>query len=87
MTHRGRVAIAALLLVTAAQAVALDARLVARVAGDGPFWVGQRIVAFGGRDEARLILLLMPVVAVLSAIMSSTGVVALFVPVVLTLAR
>lgn len=50
-------------------------------------WVGQRIVAVGGSDETRLILLLMPVVAVLSAIMSSTGVVALFVPVVLTLAR
>lgn len=50
-------------------------------------WVGQRIVAVGGTDEMRLIVLLMPVVAVLSAIMSSTGVVALFVPVVLTLAR
>ncbi|MDJ0738373.1 MAG: SLC13 family permease [Gammaproteobacteria bacterium] len=50
-------------------------------------WVGQRIVAVGGSDERRLVLLLMPVVAVLSAIMSSTGVVALFVPVVLTLAR
>ncbi len=50
-------------------------------------WVGQRIVAIGGNDETRLLLLLMPVVAVLSAIMSSTGVVALFVPVVLTLAR
>ena len=50
-------------------------------------WVCQRIVALGGSDETRLLLLLMPVVAVLSAIMSSTGVVALFVPVVLTLAR
>lgn len=50
-------------------------------------WVGQRIVAIGGHHERRLVLLLMPVVAILSAVMSSTGVVALFVPVVLTLAR
>jgi di/tricarboxylate transporter len=50
-------------------------------------WVGQRIVAVGGSNEARLMMLLMPVVAVLSAIMSSTAVVALFIPVVLTLAR
>ena len=49
--------------------------------------VGLRIAAIGGADERRLLLLLMPVVAVLSAVMSSTGVVALFVPVVLTLAR
>lgn len=50
-------------------------------------WVGQRIVAIGGSHEGRLLLLMMPVVAVLSAIMSSTAVVALFIPVVLTLAR
>ncbi|MCB1790453.1 MAG: sodium-coupled transporter [Gammaproteobacteria bacterium] len=49
--------------------------------------VGVKIAALGGRSERRLILLLVPVVAVLSAVMSSTGVVALFVPVVLTLAR
>jgi di/tricarboxylate transporter len=50
-------------------------------------WVGLRIAAIGGESESRLILLLMPVVALLSALMSSTGVVALFIPVVLSLAR
>jgi di/tricarboxylate transporter len=50
-------------------------------------WVGLRIARLASRDEARLILILMPVVAVLSAIMSSTGVVALFLPVALSLAR
>jgi di/tricarboxylate transporter len=50
-------------------------------------WVGVKIAGFASRSEARLIALLMPVVALLSAVMSSTGVVALFVPVVLSLAR
>ncbi|MCB1773796.1 MAG: SLC13 family permease [Gammaproteobacteria bacterium] len=49
--------------------------------------IGVRIAGIGKRSEQRLLLLLMPVVAALSAVMSSTGVVALFVPVVLTLAR
>jgi di/tricarboxylate transporter len=49
--------------------------------------IGLRIAAVGGTSEVRLLLLLMPIVALLSAVMSSTGVVALFVPVVLTLAR
>ncbi|MEZ5587015.1 MAG: SLC13 family permease [Sedimenticolaceae bacterium] len=49
--------------------------------------VGLKIAGLASASEARLILLLMPVVAVLSAIMSSTGVVALFIPVVLSLAR
>lgn len=49
--------------------------------------IGIRIAAVGGASESRLLLLMMPIVAVLSAVMSSTGVVALFVPVVLTLAR
>lgn len=50
-------------------------------------WVGMKIASAASRSETRLLLLLMPVVAVLSAVMSSTGVVALFVPVVLSLAR
>ncbi|MCB1800119.1 MAG: SLC13 family permease [Gammaproteobacteria bacterium] len=50
-------------------------------------WVGLRIASLASASEARLILLLMPVVAILSAFMSSTGVVALFIPVVLSLAR
>ncbi len=50
-------------------------------------WVGLKIAALAGGNESRLILMLMPVVAVLSGLMSSTGVVALFIPVVLSLAR
>ncbi len=49
--------------------------------------VGQAIASLGGGSEGRLILLLMPTVAVLSAFMSSTGVVAIFIPVVLSMAR
>jgi di/tricarboxylate transporter len=50
-------------------------------------WVGQRIAAMGRGSEWHLILLLMPTVAILSAFMSSTGVVAIFIPVVLSMAR
>jgi di/tricarboxylate transporter len=50
-------------------------------------WVGQRIAALGQGSEWHLILLLMPTVAILSAFMSSTGVVAIFIPVVLSMAR
>lgn len=50
-------------------------------------WVGVKIAGLASHSEQRLIALLMPVVAGLSAVMSSTGVVALFVPVVLSLAR
>jgi di/tricarboxylate transporter len=50
-------------------------------------WVGQRIATLGHGSERHLILLLMPTVAILSAFMSSTGVVAIFIPVVLSLAR
>lgn len=50
-------------------------------------WVGLKIAGVASASETRLILLLMPVVAVLSAFMSSTGVVALFIPVVLSMAR
>jgi di/tricarboxylate transporter len=49
--------------------------------------VGQRIASLGHGVEWRMILLLMPTVAVLSAFMSSTGVVAIFIPVVLSMAR
>lgn len=49
--------------------------------------IGQRIAELGRGDEANLILLLMPAVAVLSAFMSSTGVVAIFIPVALSMAR
>jgi len=50
-------------------------------------WVGQRIATLGRGNESYLILLLMPAVAFLSAFMSSTGVVAIFIPVVMSLAR
>jgi di/tricarboxylate transporter len=50
-------------------------------------WVGLRIAGLAGSGERLLLLLLMPVVAALSAVMSSTGVVALFIPVILSLAR
>lgn len=49
--------------------------------------IGQRIANLGGGSEKHLILLLMPTVAVLSAFMSSTGVVAIFIPVVLSMCR
>lgn len=50
-------------------------------------WVGQRIATIGRGSEWHLILLLMPTVAILSAFMSSTGVVAIFIPVVISMAR
>lgn len=50
-------------------------------------WTGMQILRLGGGNEVRLILWLMPVVALLSAVMSSTGVVALFIPVAVSLAR
>ncbi|MCP5206492.1 MAG: SLC13 family permease [Hahellaceae bacterium] len=49
--------------------------------------VGSWILKVGGTSETRLLLLLMPAVALLSAFMSSTGAVALFIPVVLSIAR
>lgn len=49
--------------------------------------VGSWIVRMGGVSETRLLWLLMPAVAFLSAFMSSTGAVALFIPVVLSIAR
>lgn len=49
--------------------------------------VGNWILRMGGVNETRLLWLLMPAVGLLSAFMSSTGAVALFIPVVLSIAR
>ncbi|PKP83362.1 MAG: SLC13 family permease [Alphaproteobacteria bacterium HGW-Alphaproteobacteria-18] len=48
--------------------------------------LGDWLVAKAGRSEARLITLLMIIVALVGSIMSSTGVVAIFIPVVLRIA-
>lgn len=48
---------------------------------------GHWMSKMGGNSETKLLLLLLPIVAVLSAFMSSTGTVALLIPVVLSLAR
>ena len=49
--------------------------------------LGDWLVGRAGRSEARLIVLLMIVVAGIGSFMSSTGVVAIFVPIVLRIAR
>ncbi|MBN1005530.1 SLC13 family permease [Amphritea pacifica] len=49
--------------------------------------VGDWILRMGGQSERRLLLVLIPVVAGMSAVMSSTGAVALFIPVVLSICR
>jgi di/tricarboxylate transporter len=51
------------------------------------FSVGNWLVGMAGNSELRLLLLLMLVVAVLSAFMSNTGAVAIFIPVALNLAN
>ncbi|HPA15118.1 MAG TPA: SLC13 family permease [Desulfobacterales bacterium] len=62
------------------------------VVGDGLFRtgvaysIGQRLIAFSGTAESRLQIMLMVVVAGLSAFMSSTGAVAILIPVALNLA-
>jgi di/tricarboxylate transporter len=48
---------------------------------------GNWLLRMGGSSETRLLLFLLPVVALLSAFMSSTGAVALLIPVVLSMAR
>ena len=48
---------------------------------------GDWLVSKAGRSEARLIVLLMIVVAGIGSFMSSTGVVAIFIPIVLRIAR
>lgn len=49
--------------------------------------VGSWLIKAGGESELRLLLMLMPLVALISAFMSSTGAVALFIPVVISVAR
>lgn len=49
--------------------------------------LGDWLVRRAGRSEARLIVLLMFIVASVGSVMSSTGVVAIFIPVVLRIAR
>ena len=49
--------------------------------------LGDWLVARAGSSETRLIVLLMTVVAALGAVMSSTGVVAIFIPIVLRIAQ
>ncbi len=48
---------------------------------------GQWLLKMGGESEVRLLLFLLPVIALLSAFMSSTGAVALLIPVVLSMSR
>src|SRR5690606_7032411 len=48
--------------------------------------MGDLLVRHAGRSEARLIVLLMVIVAGIGAFMSSTGVVAIFIPIVLRVA-
>ncbi len=63
------------------------------VVGEGLFRTGvaaaagQWLLRMGGTSEAKLLLFLIPLVATLSAFMSSTGAVALLIPVVLSLSR
>ncbi|MCW5749963.1 MAG: SLC13 family permease [Alphaproteobacteria bacterium] len=49
--------------------------------------VGDLLIRHAGRSEARLIVLLMIAVAGIGSVMSSTGVVAIFIPIVLRVAR
>lgn len=63
------------------------------VVGEGLFRTGiaasagRLLLRLGGTSEIRLLLLMIPMVAGLSAFMSSTGAVALFIPVVLSMCR
>ena len=63
------------------------------VVGEGLFRTGiaaaagRWLLQVGGNNEVRLLLFLIPLVATLSAFMSSTGAVALFIPVVLSMCR
>lgn len=51
------------------------------------YQVGDALVKVAGSSETRLLVLLMVAVALLGAVMSSTGVVAIFIPVVLSVAN
>ncbi len=63
------------------------------IVGEGLFQTGvaaragQILLRMGGTNETHLLWVLLPLVAFMSAFMSSTGTVALFIPVVMTLAR
>lgn len=50
-------------------------------------WLGDWLVARAGSSETRLLVLLMLVVGALGSVMSSTGVVAIFIPIALRIAR
>lgn len=50
-------------------------------------WIGQRILRIAGKDEARLVVVVMGAVALLSSIMSSSGTVAVLLPAIVSLAR
>lgn len=50
-------------------------------------WLGDQLTACAGANETRLIVLLMMTVAGIGSFMSSTGVVAIFIPIVLRIAR
>ena len=49
--------------------------------------IGHVIARFAGNSEIRLLAIIMPAVAGLSAFMSSTGAVAIFIPIVISLSR
>lgn len=50
------------------------------------FAIGRWLMRVGGSSETRLIALIMSIVAVIGAFMSSTGIVAIFIPIVLSIA-
>jgi len=50
-------------------------------------WIGQRILSIAGRSEARLVVVVMAAVALLSSILSSSGTVAVLLPAIVSLAR
>jgi len=50
-------------------------------------WVGDWLIRYGGHSENRLVLMVMVAVGAMGSIMSSTAVVAIFIPIVLRIAR
>jgi di/tricarboxylate transporter len=63
------------------------------IVGDGLFqtgvaaWIGNKLSQIAGRSEPRILVILMTAVAVLSAFISSTGTVAIMLPVAVSLAQ
>jgi di/tricarboxylate transporter len=49
--------------------------------------VGDYLIARGGSNERRLVMLIMAIVGVMGSVMSSTAVVAIFIPIVIRIAR